>query len=175
MTFQKKINVHRIQGLFEIELDPFYDERGEIWTPYSNVDWLPEFVEDKITISKKNVLRGFHGDSEIHKLISCFYGEFLLVVADFRTGSESHGQILKFNMSHKKPKSIFVPAGCVNAHLCLSDECIFYYKWSRKYNSPENQITIKWDDSFLNIDWPIKNPILSKRDQNGKSSKGVYL
>jgi len=58
-----------------------------------------------------------------------------------------------------------VPAGFLNGHLCLSKKCLFFYKWSEKYSGPENQISIKWDDPTLNIEWPVNNPILSARDQ----------
>jgi len=63
----------------------------------------------------------------------------------------------------------------VNAHLCLSDKCVFYYKWSEEYVGPENQVTIAWDDPEIDVDWAIENPILSERDKNGTSFDGVVL
>ena len=81
---------------------------------------------------------------------------------------------LKF-VADNEPKIIFVPAGCVNAHLALSDKCVFYYKWSEQYKGPEGQVTISWDDPDINVKWTIQNPILSERDKKGVSYKGIYL
>jgi dTDP-4-dehydrorhamnose 3,5-epimerase len=167
MKYIKSINKFRIKGLLEIELDPFCDERGEIWSLHETCNIFPTFVEDKVTISKKNVLRGLHGDNETDKLICCLSGEILLSVVDYRKGSSTFGAFECFKLSSKAPKIIFVPAGCLNGHLCLSEECVFFYKWSKKYDGPENQFTIKWNDPTINIPWPIENPILSKRDQEG--------
>ena len=52
--------------------------------------------------------------------------------------------------------------------LCLSRNCGVYYKCSN-YRDEKSETTIKWDDKFLNIKWPIKKPILSKKDKAGLS------
>ena len=61
---------------------------------------------------------------------------------------------------------ILVPPKYGNAHLILSDKAIFHYKQSTHYN-PAKQFTYKWNDPKFNIWWPIKNPILSQRDEEG--------
>ena len=68
-----------------------------------------------------------------------------------------------------------MPEGVLNAHLCLSDRCVFHYKWSQKYTGPENQVTVAWNDPDVGIDWLIKDPILSERDKVGKSLKEAQL
>jgi len=81
-----------------------------------------------------------------------------------------------FELNDKEGTAIFVPAGCVNGHLCLSDKCIFFYKWSKVYNGADKQVTVKWDDPNLNLNWKVENPILSKRDlEHSVLSKGIYL
>ena len=164
-----------IEGLIEAELEPFRDNRGDIWTLYDQDDWSLEFVEDKISISKKNVLRGLHGDSLVCKLIGCLNGSLFLAVADARKSSSTYGNVQTFVLDEKIPKSILVPAGCLNGHLSLSKQCVFWYKWSSHYDGPENQTTVKWNDEDLNIDWPCKEPILSERDKNGVLFKGIEL
>jgi len=166
MKYVEDIINHDISGLLELRLDTFNDKRGEIWSIYEDCDLLPNFVEDKVTISTKGVLRGLHGDHETSKLISCLYGEIFLAVVDVRDDSKTYGNIKVFNLSDKKPTMILVPAGCLNGHMCLSDKCVFFYKWTKKYSGPESQITVKWDDPRLNIKWPSKSPILSDRDLN---------
>ena len=163
-------------GLKDLSLDTYTDFRGDIWTTYTDCDFLPSFVEDKVSVSKRNVLRGLHGDSEIDKLIICLHGSIQLAVVDLREGSSTYGNSKMFDLDDKSGRAIFVPAGCVNGHLCLSDKCIFFYKWSKPYNGADNQVTIKWDDPLLGLKWKINNPIMSTRDEkHAIISEGVYL
>ena len=165
----------RIKDLTSIRLDTFQDYRGEIWTVYSEEYTDLKFVADKITISRFGVLRGLHGDPHTAKLIACLSGQFQLAILDLRKDSETYGNVETFLISDYDPTVVIVPAGCVNAHLCLSDKCVFYYKWSEHYKGPDEQVTVAWDDPELNIDWVIDNPILSERDKNGVPHKGVFL
>ena len=165
----------RIKDLVSIKLDTFQDYRGEIWTVYSEEYTDLKFVADKITISRFGVLRGLHGDPHTAKLIACLSGQIQLAILDLRKDSETYGNVETFLISDYDPTVVIVPAGCVNAHLCLSDKCVFYYKWSEQYKGPDEQVTIAWDDPELNIDWVIDNPILSERDKNGVPHKGVFL
>ena len=174
-TIKKTVGSKKIAGMKITFLDTFQDERGEIWTIYSDKHTDLSFVEDKITISRFGVLRGFHGDSKTAKLISCLSGRIQLSVADLRKNSTTYGNVETFIISSDDPKIVEVPAGCINAHLCLSDKCIFHYKWSEKYEGPDEQVTVSWNDSDLNVGWIIKTPILSERDKNGTPSKELYL
>jgi dTDP-4-dehydrorhamnose 3,5-epimerase len=173
--FYNDIETTKIKDLYQISLNTFHDNRGEIWTIFKKSDWLPDFVEDKISISNKGVLRGLHGDDSTWKLISCLSGEFLLVVADARKHSDTYGKIEYFKFSDKCGTLVLVPPGCLNGHLCLSERCIFWYKWSESYIKPENQATVAWDDPTLDIKWPTNNPILSERDKKGKAFKDISL
>ena len=169
MKYIKNLTKHSIPGLIEIDLDPYYDNRGEIWSIYEECDLFPQFVEDKVTISSRNVLRGLHGDFETDKLITCLHGGIFLAVVDIRKDSNQYKKITTFQLDAENPKMILVPAGCLNGHVCLTDKCVFFYKWSKKYHGPEKQVTVRWNDKYLDINWPIDNPILSDRDANGKS------
>tara|TARA_R100001086_G_scaffold68954_1_gene32769 strand:+ start:370 stop:900 length:531 start_codon:yes stop_codon:yes gene_type:complete len=174
-TIKEKYVSSNIKDLYVLELDTFQDVRGEIWTIFSNEHSNLNYVADKVTISRFGVLRGFHGDSHTAKLITCLSGQFQLAAADLRADSETYGNVETFLISDNKPSVVFVPAGCVNAHLCLSDKCVFHYKWSKDYNGPDSQVTVAWNDPDLSVDWVINNPILSKRDQNGVSYKQIKL
>jgi len=164
-----------IQGMDILKLDTFQDYRGEIWTVYSEEYVDSSFVADKVTISRFGVLRGFHGDPYTAKLITCLSGQMQFAVLDLRENSPTYGNVENLIISDNEPTVVFVPAGCVNAHLSLSDKCVFYYKWSKEYNGPESQVTVSWDDPDVGIDWVIKNPILSERDKKGLPYKGIKL
>jgi dTDP-4-dehydrorhamnose 3,5-epimerase len=154
----------KIKGLKHYEYSYFSDGRGinaEGWrTEYEKLLTWPV---ESASVSKKDVLRGFHGDADNHKLIQCVYGQIQFFVIDTRKDSPTFGNIAEFYLNALKDH-ILVPAGCVNAHLCLSDYCAFTYKLSQGYVNPEKQIHVKWNDPTYNIPWRNKEPILSKRD-----------
>ena len=146
----------------------FKDSRGKIWT-----SWDKEFFRnikfnlDKFTTSKKNVLRGFHGDTKSWKLVTCLKGEILSVIVDYRKNSKNYLKYTSIKMSEKNRISVLIPPNFLNSWVCISKECLYQYKYSfkGKYNDVKDQISIKWNDPKINFKWPIKKPILSKRDK----------
>ena len=128
-----------------------------------------EFLEDDISTSKKNVLRGIHGDQRTWKLVSCLWGEFYLVVINWDETSPQYRKWESFLLSDRNRLQVLIPPKFGNGHLVLSDHAIFHYKQSAYYN-PEGQFTVLWNDPQLNIWWPVKQPILSRRDQGDDRS-----
>ena len=154
------------------ENDFFKDERGELWTVYNQNEFTPalNFNHDKIAVSKHNVLRGLHGDSKSWKLITCLSGTINLVVVDYRPKSNNYLKWDSIILSDLNKKSVLIPPQFANGHLVLSNQAIFYYKWSYegKYPDVQDQFSLNWADPKLNINWNITNPILSDRDKNSK-------
>jgi dTDP-4-dehydrorhamnose 3,5-epimerase len=154
----------------------FYDFRGEYLETFSAKTYKFKdrygndvvFVEDDISVSKRGVLRGLHGDDRTWKLIQCLWGEIFVAVADMRGDSPTYLQWDSFSVSDKNRLQILIPAGCANGHLCLSERCIFSYKQSQYYSGSDNQFTVRWDDPKLNISWPVSDPLLSERDSTAK-------
>jgi dTDP-4-dehydrorhamnose 3,5-epimerase len=147
--------------------EAFEDFRGELYTLFKQEDSNLIFNHDKVSISRKHVLRGLHGDSKSWKLISCLAGEIYLVVVDNRPESENYLRWDSIILSAKNRKTILIPPMFANGHLVLSTEATFFYKWSYpgEYPDVKDQFTLKWNDSKLNIFWPIEKPILSLRDK----------
>tara|TARA_B100000212_G_scaffold83176_1_gene60146 strand:- start:133 stop:630 length:498 start_codon:yes stop_codon:yes gene_type:complete len=146
----------------------FKDSRGKIWTSWDkNFFRNIKFNLDKFTTSKKNVLRGFHGDTKSWKLVTCLKGEILSVIVDYRKNSKNYLKYTRIKMSEKNRISVLIPPNFLNSWLCISKECLYQYKYSfkGKYNDVKDQISIKWNDPKINFRWPIKKPILSKRDK----------
>tara|TARA_B100000575_G_C22830415_1_gene487575 strand:- start:165 stop:656 length:492 start_codon:yes stop_codon:yes gene_type:complete len=149
----------------------FKDKRGLLWTTWKKGLFKKvKFNHDKFSLSKKNTLRGFHCDFKSWKLITSVYGKFLFVVVDVRKNSKNFLKHKKWIIDHKKPKLILVPPYYANAHLSLTDICIFHYKWSYKgkYIDAKDQKSFLWNDPKINVKWPLKKPILSNRDKNAK-------
>lgn len=167
---------NQVKDLKLIRPNVFYDFRGEYVETFNaeKYDFLDSggqkvvFVEDDISVSRKNVLRGLHGDDKTWKLIQCLWGEIFVVVVDMRKNSSTYLHWETFSINEKNRWQLLIPAGCANGHLCLSEKCIFSYKQSQIYSDGSNQFTVRWDDPRLNIFWPVKTPILSKRDAMAK-------
>jgi dTDP-4-dehydrorhamnose 3,5-epimerase len=122
------------------------------------------FVQDDISVSSQHVLRGIHGDQETWKLVSCLWGKFYLVVVNGDPTSPQYQQWESFTLSDQNRQQILIPPKFGNGHLVLSDQAIFHYKQTTYYNR-EGQFTLSWNDPALGIWWPIKHPIVSKRDE----------
>ena len=148
--------------------DAFKDLRGYYWTSWKkgNIKNI-KFKHDKFSLSKKNVLRGLHGDSKTWKLISCPYGKFILVVVNCIKGSNDYLKWKSWILSQENGIQILVPPNYANGHLCLSPQCLFHYKlsYSGSYLDAKEQFSLKWNDPKINIKWGIKKPILSNRDK----------
>tara|TARA_Y100000996_G_scaffold103077_1_gene75253 strand:+ start:351 stop:866 length:516 start_codon:yes stop_codon:yes gene_type:complete len=148
----------------------FNDFRGSYIETYNELIYnqngiKTKFIQDDISTSKQNVLRGIHGDNKTWKLVSCLYGSFYLVVVNWDKDSSEYQQWISFEMDASDPFQILIPPKFGNGHLVTSKEAIFHYKQSTLYDR-DSQFTIHWNDPKLNIKWPIKSPILSKRDKN---------
>lgn len=166
-----KVSKTKLKDVLQIFPDIFKDFRGEFIETYNkelykkngiNVD----FVQDDISSSKKNVLRGIHGDNKTWKLLSCLCGKLYFVVVNCDKKSKDFSKWQSFILSDKNRQQILVPPKHGNAYLVLSKKTVFSYKQSAYYNS-KGQFTYKWNDPRFSIKWPIKNPILSKRDKLG--------
>jgi dTDP-4-dehydrorhamnose 3,5-epimerase len=156
-----------IEGMKVIQPEFYEDYRGTNFESYNEKDYyvIPNrFVVDSISTSRKHVLRGIHGDYHTTKLISCLYGTIFFVVIDWRPESPTYKDFVTITLSDRNKQQVLVPPGCGNAHLVMSDECVFSYKLDQYYDL-KSQFTLKWNDDRFDIPWPIKNPILSERDR----------
>ena len=146
-----------------------YDFRGELWTLWKQDEFYPklDFNHDKVSTSRKHVLRGIHGDTKSWKLIECLYGELYFVVVDNRPESKNYKNWTSMMLSDKTRQSVLVPPGIGNGFCVMSEHSIFHYKWAYegKYPDVGDQFTLKWNDPELDLEWPIDNPILQKRDR----------
>ena len=149
----------------------FKDHRGYYWTSWKKgINTKIQFKHDKFSLSKKNVLRGLHGDSKTWKLISCPYGKFFMAIVDLNKKSKTYLKWKSWILSQENGLQLLVPPNFANGHYCLSDYCLFHYKLSYKgsYFDQSKQFSIRWNDPKINIKWPTRKPILSKRDKISK-------
>ena len=162
----------KLKGVLLIKPEVFEDFRGQYVETY-NEDLYREhgvdvkFIQDDISVSNQHVLRGIHGDAETWKLISCLHGSFYLMVINHDESSDEFGKWQGFTLSDTNRHQVLVPPYFGNGHVVLTEKAIFHYKQNTYYN-PKGQFTIVWNDPQFGMWWPIKNPILSRRDEAGK-------
>jgi dTDP-4-dehydrorhamnose 3,5-epimerase len=163
-----KIIKTQIKDLILIKTELFRDKRGY----FKEVEKLKvlkkKFIFDCFSYSKKNTLRGLHLQTKKSqaKIITVVHGKILDVAVDLRKKSPTYGKYFSIEISDNSDFSIFIPAGFAHGFLCLSKSCAVYYKCTN-YREKKSEKTIKWNDKSLNIKWPIKRPILSKKDALG--------
>tara|TARA_Y100001958_G_scaffold119105_1_gene86180 strand:- start:52 stop:567 length:516 start_codon:yes stop_codon:yes gene_type:complete len=164
-----KIKSVKISGLKIIQTKIFFDKRGFFKEVYKNNLIKKNFKFDVISLSKKNVIRGLHIQTKKPqaKVITVVSGKIMDVAVDLRKNSKTFGKYYSLIISDKSDYSFYVPEGFAHGFLCLSDKCIVHYKCS-EYRHKESETTLHWSDQTVKIKWPIKKPILSKKDKIGK-------
>ena len=148
------------------------DNRGDIWTSYLKeimVKYIPQginFRHDKFSTSKKNVLRGIHGDSKSWKLVTCVHGEIFGAVVDLRPDSDTFNSSETFRISQSEKMLVLIPPNFGNAYFVLSDYAVYHYKlaYEGRYIDADEQFSYAWNNPQFNIKWPCTNPLLSERD-----------
>ena len=165
-----KIKNVNISGLKIIKTKMFFDNRGFFKEIFKNNLIKKNFKFDVMSLSKKNVIRGLHIQIKKPqaKVITVVSGKIMDVAVDLRKNSKTFGKYYSLIISDKSEYSFYIPEGFAHGFLCLSDNCIVHYKCS-EYRHKESETTLNWNDPEVKIKWPIKKPILSKKDKNGKN------
>ena len=175
-----KVTESGIKGVFIIEPDVYKDDRGFFMETFHIERYRKllginlEFVQDNISRSSKNVLRGMHFQKNYPqgKIVKASRGEILDVIVDLRKDSPTYGTWESFRLSEKNKLQVWIPPGFAHGFLVISDSADFEYKCTEYYH-PEDELCLKWDDPEVAIDWPINNPLLSEKDKKGLSLKDL--
>lgn len=154
---------------------PIYeDQRGFFKEIFKKKFLNKELIFDCLSHSKKNTIRGLHFQRKNAqaKFITVVQGEILDVVVDLRKKSKTFGKHFSVKMKQNSNFSIFIPQGFAHGFACLSKTCTLYYRCTN-YRHELSETTLKWNDPELNINWGINRPILSEKDQRGKSFEEI--
>ena len=169
-----KILKTKIKDLLIIKTDIFKDKRGFFKEVIKKKILNKKFVFDCLSHAKKNTLRGLHFQKKKPqgKLITVVNGEILDVVVDLRKNSKTYGKHFSIKIAYNSGFSLYIPEEFAHGFVCLSKTCTIYYKCTN-YRHEASETTLKWNDKNLNINWPLKNPILSKKDKAGISFDNI--
>jgi len=159
--------------------DVFEDERGFFKETYSTTKYralglTDEFVQDSVSFSAKNVIRGLHGDRTMSKLIQVLRGEVWDVIVDVRPDSPTYRKWEAFTLSERNHAQLYIPPGFLNGFIALTGDVIFTYKHGALYD-PTREFSVRWDDPTLAIPWPLTGePLISARDRAAPLLDGTF-
>lgn len=169
-----KITKCEIEGLYILEPKVFYDDRGYFMETYNQNDFDElglniKFVQDNESKSKRGVLRGLHFQKKHPqgKLVRVIKGSVYDVAVDIRKNSKTFGKWVGVELSEENKKQFYIPEGFAHGFLVLSEEAQFVYKCSDFYY-PEDEGGIIYNDSTINISWPIPEDmevVISEKDK----------
>ena len=168
-----------ISGLLILEPKVFGDARGfflETWNQrrYLEAGIKTPFVQDNLSQSRKGTLRGLHyqNPSPQGKLVSVWEGEVFDVAVDLRRSSPTFGKWHGLRLSSENKRQFYLPPGFGHGFVVLSETALFHYKCTEFY-SPKDEITLRWNDPDIGIEWPTGQPTLSEKDAKGLRFRDV--
>ena len=165
-----KVLRNKFKDVLIIEGELHRDKRGYLREIYLEKILKKKFKFQIVSKSKKNVLRGLHVQTinPQGKYLNVIKGKIFDVIIDLRSKSKTFGQYFSILLSEKNCKSIYIPEGFAHGFISLDKETIISYNCTN-YRNAESELTLKWNDSDLNIKWPKIKPVLSNKDINGLS------
>jgi dTDP-4-dehydrorhamnose 3,5-epimerase len=168
-----KILKTELPGVLLIEPDVYQDGRGHFFESYNQKKYseagIPDtFVQDNQSKSARGILRGLHAQlaRPQGKLVRILSGDVFDVVVDIRRGSPAYKRWIGVRLSAENFRQCWIPPGFAHGFCVLSDSAEMEYKVTDFYD-PASELHLLWNDPDLGIDWPVKNPILSPKDQAG--------
>ena len=160
----------KFKDLFIIKNKSFNDKRGYFKELVRENRINKKFPFLVMSYSRKNIIRGLHiqtKDSQ-GKFVTVIKGRIFDVAVDLRKNSKTFGKYYTCILSEKNSKSIFIPPGFAHGFQALEKENYIIYSCT-KYRNKKNETAINFNDKNLKINWPIKKPIISKKDENAIS------
>ena len=165
----------KIKDLFLIEPTVFGDERGYFYESFNHETFAKligrevNFVQDNQSMSGANIVRGLHFQNPPFaqgKLVRTIKGEVIDVAVDIRKNSPTYGEHVSVKLTEENKLMFWIPEGFAHGFSSLKPDTIFSYKCTNYYNK-QSEGSIAWDDSTLNINWEVENPIISEKDKVG--------
>ena len=164
----------KIQGVYIIELEQKIDERGYFARVFSKDQFKKHSANfsviqiNRAMSLKRGIIRGLHMQKRPKaedKLTQCLSGSIFDVAVDLRKNSKTYGQYVSDLISSDNKKMMLIPKGCAHGFQALENNTVVQYCVSQYY-SPKYEVGVRWDDPSLNIPWPIKKALVSKKDAN---------
>jgi dTDP-4-dehydrorhamnose 3,5-epimerase len=163
----------KLQGVFEIHLEPHPDERGffaRCWCQqeFESHSLNPKVVQCSVSFNvRKGTLRGLHYQADPYpetKVVRCTRGALYDVVVDLRPQSPTFKEWIAVVLTETNQHMVYVPEGCAHGFLTLEDETEVFYQMSEFYHA-ESARGVRWDDPAFQIVWPGEVKVIAERDR----------
>ncbi len=175
----KYIKTTSIPGLLILARPIFSDQRG-FFRELFHKDELEEMIGFKFDGIQMNhshslpgVLRGIHAE-EWNKVIYPVCGQVFVAIVDIRPDSPTFSKVEIFIIDDNNRIGLFIPNGLANSLCIMGDKAVDYIYLVDAYWDGSDTRAIAWDDPDLNIDWPVKDPIISERDQSNPKLRDLF-
>lgn len=164
----------KIKGVFVIEAEPYFDDRGAFRRHFCEAEFAEHGINNNVkqtNVSENynaKTLRGFHyqlAPYQEAKTLSCISGKIYDIVVDLRHDSLTFMQWISVELSGENRKSIHIAPGCANAFITLLDNTILHYYHSEKY-TPGYEAGIRYNDPAFSFKWPAEPKFISDKDKN---------
>jgi len=167
-----KIIKTKIKDLLIIKKETYKDNRGYLKELFKEKFLSKKFVFEILSSSKKNVVRGLHLQKKNSqgKFVSVLSGKAFDVAVDLRKNSKTFGQHVSIILSAKQNISFYIPEGFAHGFCSLENNTFVHYICTN-YRDAKSELGIIWNDPNLDIKWPVKKPIISKKDKQNISFK----
>ena len=170
-----------LAGLKLLQPKVYSDTRGHFLELHNqrtlkNAGFSMVFVQDNVSFSRRGVLRGLHYQYPAWqgKLVSVIAGEIFDAVVDIRRDSPTFGRWYATVLSARQAAQLYVPPGFAHGFCVTSESAHVLYKVT-DYYQPAHEHTLIWNDPTVAIEWPLAEPLLSAKDQQGRPFADLVL
>lgn len=168
-----------IAGLLILKRPTHEDDRG-FFREIFHMDEIESLLDIQFkgvqmnhAYSKPKVLRGIHGENW-NKIVYPVNGEVFIAIVDIRIDSSTFGKVETFIINDQNRIALFISKGLANSYCIIGDMAVDYIYLVDAYWDGSDTRAIAWDDPDLQIEWPIKNPIISQRDKNNPNLRELF-
>jgi len=157
----------------------YTDERGALLISGSP-QYLSEIgvnfavADHYISISKKKVLRGFHGYKSFRigaKMIYCLAGSLFDVCVDIRKDRPSFGSIYTYELASMSKYMLLIPPGFAHCFVATSNNTTVSCFLDTPYIFSDD---VCFNYNSVEVDWPYISHILSEKDKNSPGLLNLF-
>ncbi len=174
-----RVTATELPEVLEIEPKVFGDSRGFFLETFQAERYAEHgipgpFVQDNVSRSAAGILRGLHlqHPNAQGKLVWVLEGQVLDVAVDVRVGSPRFGRHVARTLDSERKNQLYIPPGFAHGFCVVEGPALFVYKCTEVYR-PEHELSVRWDDPDLGIEWPLKEPRLSDKDRTAERLRDI--
>ncbi len=163
----------KIHGVEFRQCSTYPDSRGS-FTEVFRSEWprsvsYSDQIQMNLSRSHSGSMRGLHFHHRQSDWWIPVSGAMQVVMADLRTGSPTFMVTQSVELQSSDSVCLLIPPGVAHGFLALEDICLIYAV-NRYYDGADEQ-GVAWNDSDLQINWKIEDPVRSDRDRSNPSVK----